>query len=89
MLFRSERFLPASQGLKPPGGVWCHVSGIDLVRDRQGDWCVLEDNLRVPSGIAYVLKNRQAMEQVLPELMATFQPHRVDGYAQQDRKSVV
>ncbi|MEM1293212.1 MAG: circularly permuted type 2 ATP-grasp protein [Cyanobacteria bacterium P01_H01_bin.162] len=78
----AERFLPASQGLKPPGGVWCHVSGIDLVRDRQGDWCVLEDNLRVPSGIAYVLKNRQAMEQVLPELMATFQPHRVDGYAQ-------
>jgi uncharacterized circularly permuted ATP-grasp superfamily protein len=62
----AERFLPDCIGLKPRHGVWCHVSGIDLVRDRNGTWYVLEDNLRVPSGIAYVIKNREAIEQVLP-----------------------
>jgi uncharacterized circularly permuted ATP-grasp superfamily protein len=53
------------------------------VRDRDGNWRVLEDNLRVPSGIAYVLKNRQAMQRVVPQLLETFQPEPVDGYAQQ------
>ena len=77
------RFRPECMGMQPPNGVWCHIGGIDLVRDCQGNWCVLEDNLRVPSGIAYVLKNRLAMERVLPELMATFQPAPVDGYVQQ------
>jgi uncharacterized circularly permuted ATP-grasp superfamily protein len=77
------RYLPQCRGLKPPKGIWCHVSGIDLVRDQHGDWCVLEDNLRVPSGIAYVLKNRQAMQQVLPEMLEKFAPTPVQGYAQQ------
>lgn len=61
----AERYLPDCIGLKPRNGVWCHVSGVDLIRDRNGTWHVLEDNLRVPSGIAYVLKNRQAMAQVM------------------------
>ncbi|MGJ3249599.1 MAG: circularly permuted type 2 ATP-grasp protein [Elainellaceae cyanobacterium] len=77
------RFRPDCIGMKPPKNIWCHISGIDLVRDRNGDWCVLEDNLRVPSGIAYVLKNRLAMERVLPQLVETFNPQPVDGYARQ------
>ncbi len=79
------RFRPECMGMKPPNDIWCHISGIDLVRNGEGNWYVLEDNLRVPSGIAYVLKNRIAMERVLPELMAKFEPSRVDDYAQQLR----
>ncbi|MGF1536151.1 MAG: circularly permuted type 2 ATP-grasp protein [Elainellaceae cyanobacterium] len=77
------RFRSECMGMKPPKDIWCHIGGIDLVRNGDGDWCVLEDNLRVPSGIAYVLKNRLAMERVLPELMAEFSPQPVDDYAQQ------
>lgn len=79
----ARRYLPACRGMQPPKGIWCHISGIDLVRDRQGQWCVLEDNVREPSGIAYVLRNRQAMQQVVPELLETMQPHPVGNYAQQ------
>jgi len=79
----ARRYLPACQGLQPPQGIWCHISGIDLVRDRQGQWCVLEDNVREPSGIAYVLKNRQAMQQVVPDLLETVQPQPAGDYAQQ------
>ncbi|NEQ29729.1 MAG: circularly permuted type 2 ATP-grasp protein [Leptolyngbya sp. SIO4C5] len=79
----AAHFLPECMGMRPPGGVWCHVSGTDLVRDADGQWYVLEDNLRVPSGIAYVLKNRQVMERVLPDLMQQFAPAPVDHYAQQ------
>jgi uncharacterized circularly permuted ATP-grasp superfamily protein len=62
----AERFLPDCMGMQPRNGVWCHVSGIDLICDRNGTWHVLEDNLRVPSGIAYLIKNRQAITQVMP-----------------------
>ena len=79
------RFRPECMGMQPPKGIWCHISGIDLVRNSDGNWYVLEDNLRVPSGIAYVLKNRIAMDRVLPELMAKFKPRPVDDYAQQLR----
>jgi uncharacterized circularly permuted ATP-grasp superfamily protein len=61
-------------GIRPPGGVYCHVSGCDLVRDGAGRWRVLEDNVRTPSGISYVLENRLAMARLLPEL---FEGHRV------------
>ncbi len=79
------RFRPECMGMEPPGGIWCHIGGIDLVRNGDGNWCVLEDNLRVPSGIAYVLKNRLAMEKVLPELIEKFAPRPVSDYAQQLR----
>jgi uncharacterized circularly permuted ATP-grasp superfamily protein len=61
-------------GIRPPGGVYCHISGCDLVRDGAGRWRVLEDNVRTPSGISYVLENRLAMARLLPEL---FEGHRV------------
>ena len=76
-------FLNECLGMKPPGGVWCHVSGIDLVRNEEGQWYVLEDNLRVPSGIAYSLKNRQVMQSTLPQLIEQFTLEPVEDYPQQ------
>ncbi len=55
-------------GLNPPHGVWCHVTGTDLIRDRDGVVYVLEDNLRCPSGVSYVLQNRQVMRRTFPRL---------------------
>ena len=63
-------FARAAHGIRPPGGVYCHVSGCDLVRDADGSWKVLEDNVRTPSGISYVLENRVAMTRLLPGLFA-------------------
>jgi uncharacterized circularly permuted ATP-grasp superfamily protein len=63
-------------GVRAPGGVYCHVCGCDLVRDGDGTWRVLEDNVRTPSGISYVLENRVAMTRLMPELFAG---HRVRG----------
>jgi uncharacterized circularly permuted ATP-grasp superfamily protein len=71
---------PQMQGFKPPLGRWCHVSGLDLVRDGSGIWRVLEDNLRCPSGVAYFLENRRVMKRMFPSLFAgrTVQP--IDDY---------
>lgn len=79
----AARFMPECMGMKPPAGIWCHVSGIDLIRNEAGVWYVLEDNLRVPSGIAYVMKNRQAMERVVPDLLAKFAIEPLEGYSQE------
>ncbi len=67
-------------GVRPPGGVYCHVCGCDLVRDGDGRWRVLEDNVRTPSGIAYVLENRVAMTRLMPELFAEHRVRAVDHY---------
>ncbi|GET37972.1 circularly permuted type 2 ATP-grasp protein [Microseira wollei] len=81
MIASASRFLSPCIGLKPPGGIWCHITGTDLVRDRKGSWYVLEDNLRCPSGISYVLENRQVMKNSFPELFAQMGIQPVDGYA--------
>jgi len=67
-------------GVRAPGGVYCHVSGCDLVRDGHGRWRVLEDNVRTPSGISYVLENRTAMTRLMPELFAGHRVRAVDHY---------
>ena len=64
----SAGFRPQCVGLDPPGGVWCHITGTDLVRDRDGTVYVLEDNLRCPSGVSYVLENRAVMKQTFPRV---------------------
>ena len=64
----SPGFVRAAFGLTPPNGVRIHVAGIDVIRDEDGEFRVLEDNLRSPSGVSYVLANRAAMARVLPEL---------------------
>jgi uncharacterized circularly permuted ATP-grasp superfamily protein len=73
-------FARAAHGIRPPGGVWCHVSGCDIVRDADGRWKVLEDNVRTPSGISYVLENRIAMSRLLPELFAGYDVRPVHQY---------
>jgi uncharacterized circularly permuted ATP-grasp superfamily protein len=67
-------------GYRPANGVRIHVAGIDLVRDAQGRYRVLEDNLRTPSGISYVIENRRAMTHVFPELFATQRVRPVADY---------
>ncbi len=76
----SQGWRPQLLGFKPPLGKWCHVSGLDLVRDGQGTWRVLEDNLRCPSGVAYFLENRRVMKRMFPSLFTgrTVQP--IDDY---------
>lgn len=62
-LVRSSKTLrPQCVGFQPPQGVWCHITGVDLIRDRDGQMYVLEDNLRCPSGVSYVLENREMMK---------------------------
>jgi uncharacterized circularly permuted ATP-grasp superfamily protein len=78
----SQGFLPACKGLTPPGGVWIHVTGTDLIRDREGTFHVLEDNLRCPSGVSYVLGNRSVMKQIFPELFEKNRVRPVDDYPQ-------
>src|ERR671936_1425632 len=73
-------FARAAHGIRPPGGVYCHVSGCDLVRDSDGAWKVLEDNVRTPSGISYVLENRVAMLRLLPNLFRSYRVRPVDHY---------
>ncbi len=73
-------FLPPCQGLEPPQKVWCHITGTDLVRDRTGEWYVLEDNLRVPSGVSYVLENRRVMKSTFPNIFQTMAIQPVDDY---------
>jgi uncharacterized circularly permuted ATP-grasp superfamily protein len=75
-----SNFARQAHGIRPPGGVWCHVSGCDLVRDADGRWKVLEDNVRTPSGISYVLENRIAMSRLLPELFASYDVRPVSHY---------
>ncbi|MEA5499569.1 circularly permuted type 2 ATP-grasp protein [Limnoraphis robusta Tam1] len=77
----SQGFLKPCIGLQPPQGIWCHITGTDLVRDRDGQWYVLEDNLRCPSGISYVLENRRVMKSTFPQVFATLGVQPVDEYA--------
>jgi len=74
------QYLPQCMGLKPPAGVWCHITGTDLVRDEQGGVFVLEDNLRCPSGVSYVLQNRAVMKKNFPRAFADSSVRPVNDY---------
>ncbi len=76
----SPGFLPACRGLSPPAGVWIHVTGTDLVRDTDGRFYVLEDNLRCPSGVSYVLENRAIMKRTFPSVFERAGVRPVDQY---------
>lgn len=80
LIVSSTHFHRAARGVHPPNGVRVHVSGIDLIRDETGGWRVLEDNVRVPSGVSYVLSNRRAMAQTFPELFAALRIRPVVDY---------
>jgi uncharacterized circularly permuted ATP-grasp superfamily protein len=77
-----SHFARAVHGIRPPGGVYCHVAGCDLVRDADGTWRVLEDNVRTPSGVSYVLENRGAMARLVPDLFSAYRVRPVDHYPQ-------
>ena len=79
-VFTSKQFRREVLGLTPPNGVRVHIAGIDLVRDEQGKFCVLEDNIRIPSGVSYVVENRLAMTRTFPALFAEQHVNPVDDY---------
>ena len=77
-----SHFARAVHGIRPPGGVYTHVAGCDLVRHSDGTWKVIEDNVRIPSGISYVLENRAAMARLVPELFTSYRVRPVEHYPQ-------
>ncbi len=81
LVLGSKGYLPRVREWKPPGGVRIHIAGIDLVRDPDGVFRVLEDNLRTPSGVSYVMENRLVSKRVLPHAFDLAKVHRVDHYA--------
>ncbi|GMV98835.1 MAG: hypothetical protein AMXMBFR83_31830 [Phycisphaerae bacterium] len=81
LVLSSKCYRRQCAGLEPPGGIWCHVTGTDLVRDRDGTLFVLEDNLRCPSGVSYVLENRQVMKRTFPQIFEASGVRPVDDYA--------
>jgi uncharacterized circularly permuted ATP-grasp superfamily protein len=80
LIVSRKEFARPVHGVRAPGGVYCHVCGCDLVRDGDGRWRVLEDNVRTPSGISYVIENRVAMTRLVPELFAGHRVRPVDHY---------
>jgi uncharacterized circularly permuted ATP-grasp superfamily protein len=80
LVFGATGYRRECVGLHVPRDVYLHVSGIDLIRDADGDYLVLEDNGRTPSGVSYVLKNRQVMKQVFPALFQQYNVRPVDDY---------
>lgn len=83
VLAGSKNFRPQCVGVTPRFGVWAHICGTDLVRDRDGTIYVLEDNLRVPSGVSYMLENRKLMKRIFPELFQSGGILPVDDYPTQ------
>lgn len=77
----SPHYIEMASGVRPPFETWAHICGSDLVKDHTGQLFVLEDNLRVPSGVSYMLENRSVMKQVYPELFRNQQILPVSRYA--------
>jgi uncharacterized circularly permuted ATP-grasp superfamily protein len=80
LILSASSYLPACNGIRPPKDIYCHVVGTDLVRDRDGQFYVLEDNLRCPSGVSYVLENRQVMKRTFPQVFGQLRIRPVDLY---------
>lgn len=76
----SKGFLPQLRGMKPSRGIWCHITGTDLVRGGDGKVYVLEDNLRCPSGVSYVIENREVMKRTFPQLFGGLSIATVESY---------
>ncbi len=80
VILSSRTYRKECEGFKPPRSIWCHVTGTDLVRDRDGTFYVLEDNLRCPSGVSYVLENRQLLKRTFPQVFEASNVRPVDDY---------
>jgi len=81
-------FLPQMIGVNPPGGIYTHIIGTDIVRTGPGEFYVLEDNARTPSGVSYMLENRETMLHMFPELFAMIGVQEVSGYPNNLRRSL-
>jgi uncharacterized circularly permuted ATP-grasp superfamily protein len=80
IVLSSKAFRKQCMGFNPPRGIWCHITGTDLVRHRDGQIYVLEDNLRCPSGVSYVLENRAVMKSMFPQVFAASRIRPVASY---------
>jgi uncharacterized circularly permuted ATP-grasp superfamily protein len=80
LITSGQTYRPECAGLNPPRGVWCHITGTDLVRNGDGQIYVLEDNMRCPSGVSYVLENRQVLKRTFPIVFETMAVRPVDDY---------
>lgn len=80
LVLQNPQFRPEIAGTRPPHGVWAHICGIDCVRTGPDEFYVLEDNARTPSGVSYMLENREAMIRLCPELFRDFRVAAVDSY---------
>ncbi|UWR08505.1 circularly permuted type 2 ATP-grasp protein [Ruegeria sp. B32] len=88
MIASNEAFLPQMLGVSPPGQVYTHVVGVDLVRTGPDEFFVLEDNARTPSGVSYMLENRETMLKMFPELFSATNVRNVSDYPRNLRRSL-
>ncbi|MGD9912854.1 MAG: circularly permuted type 2 ATP-grasp protein [Rhizobiaceae bacterium] len=88
LIARNEAFLPEMIGVTPPAGVYTHIIGVDIVRTAENEFYVLEDNARTPSGVSYMLENRETMMQLFPELFQQIKVRPVENYPQLLRQSL-
>lgn len=88
LVLGSKGLRPEMHGFTPAGGTYVHICGTDLVRDAKGEFLVLEDNGRTPSGVSYVLENRAVMKKVFPQLFADCRVRRVEDYPQKLREAL-
>lgn len=88
MVYRNEAYEPAVSGFTPPRGIYSHIVGIDIVRTGPDDFFVLEDNCRTPSGVSYMLENREIMMRMFPQLFRENRIEPVDGYADALRRTL-
>jgi uncharacterized circularly permuted ATP-grasp superfamily protein len=80
VIFSANSYRPQCQELNPPRRIWCHITGTDLVRHTDGQYYVLEDNLRVPSGVSYVLENREVLKHIFPQVFEGLAVRPVNEY---------
>lgn len=88
LITQNEAFLPQMIGVSPPGGVYTHIVGVDLVRTGEDEFYVLEDNARTPSGVSYMLENRETMLRMFPELFSRIKVREVSDYPSRLRRSL-
>ena len=80
IIFNSPYYVKECEGFSPKYKSWANISGVDLIRNKNGDYLVLEDNLRVPSGVSYMLENRMVMRDVFPELFTRYKVSSINQY---------
>ena len=80
IIFNSPYYIKECEGFSPKYKSWANISGVDLIRNKNGDYLVLEDNLRVPSGVSYMLENRMVMRDVFPELFTRYKVSSIHQY---------